>query len=541
VSHEIVKYLLPFSTLSQNRSQPFTEECERAAIFCLAELERFKGGKLVGRQPPEKLIFMAKISYPFWIVTIDETSFFFDGLGTTSHTITYPSIPDVKSFLENLNRSSKTRQTYMNFLSDNANYFQHSTNDEKKVIDGLITDPELLNELSEYLAEATMVKTPLPTIVFVSPSIDDSLVFSLSQELRRLKSKFEQEITLLYAGMKLLNEKTEGFIRSMRMEIEQIRSKFDKEIKKYEASKAKEIDKIRQEYTEKIAGISKDSEEKLLTLRKEKIKLEKTKDQLTSEINRCDLEIKSCAIEKDGVGESRWKEKRDQFKRELSEIEKRLKEVNKEIDEIKNEKKLEIFELKSECEKKVKETTKDIVEIESSRDAQIQIYTEEMEKLEELTSNLISQIEKPVKIRETSITEFEKLGVKHPDNKNALIYMPFYLVCYQSETRKRYVSFPPSIVNSVGFAVKFKGAFGKAKIKQLLQPRSQKIVSLLAKFPILMEQNAVFNKEMNEACMKANLLQKPNMVESIKEGLEMLKEEGWFSEKECESFSRILT
>jgi hypothetical protein len=46
---------------------------------------------------------------------------------------------------------------------------------------------------------------------------------------------------------------------------------------------------------------------------------------------------------------------------------------------------------------------------------------------------------------------------------------------------------------------------------------------------------------MNEACTKANLMQTKNSCESIKEGLEMLKEEGWFSEKEYESFSQMLT
>jgi len=540
LSQEIVKYILPFSTLSPNRSQPFTEACERAAVFCLAELERFKGGKLVGRQPPEKLIFMAKVGYPLWLISFDETSLFFDGLGTTSHTMTYSLIPDVQGFLENLNRSSKTRQNYMNFLSDNANYFQSSTSEEKRVIDGLITDPELLNTLSEYLIEANQIKKPTPEIVFVSPSIDESLVFSLEQELRRLKTKLEEEINMLYTSMKLLNEKTEDFIRGMRSEIEQVKLKFNKEIEKFKASKAKEIEGIRKEYDEKIAEISEDTEEKLFGLQKEKIKLEKTKEQLTSEIDHCDLEIKSCAIEKDGVGESKWKEKRDQLKRELSEIESELKDVNKDIEEVKNEKKLKIFELKSECEAKVKETTKDIVEIESSRDAQIHIYTEEMEKLEELTSNLISQIDKLVKLREASLAEFEKLGVKQQDKKNALIYIPFYFVCYQSETRKRYVCFPPSTVNNVGFGVKFKGAFGKAKIRQLLQPRSQKIASLLNKFPIIMEQNAVFNRDMNEACVKANLLQKSSVLESIKEGLQILKEEGWFSEKEYESFSKNL-
>jgi len=57
----------------------------------------------------------------------------------------------------------------------------------------------------------------------------------------------------------------------------------------------------------------------------------------------------------------------------------------------------------------------------------------------------------------------------------------------------------------------------------------------------LMEKNAVFDREMNEACVEADVLRTKNLRESIKRGLEKLREEGWFSEKECESFSQSLS
>ncbi|RLI20347.1 hypothetical protein DRO45_03875, partial [Candidatus Bathyarchaeota archaeon] len=86
-----------------------------------------------------------------------------------------------------------------------------------------------------------------------------------------------------------------------------------------------------------------------------------------------------------------------------------------------------------------------------------------------------------------------------------------------------------------------KGALGKVKIKHLLQPRSKKMVSLLNKFPALMEQNAVFKREMDEACVKANILRTESMLESVRIGLERLKKEGWFSDKEYEAFNKLLT
>jgi hypothetical protein len=145
------------------------------------------------------------------------------------------------------------------------------------------------------------------------------------------------------------------------------------------------------------------------------------------------------------------------------------------------------------------------------------------------------------KLREASIAEFDKLGVQQKRRKTALIHMPFYLICYQSEQRKRYSCFSPSTVNSISLSVKFKAALGKSKIKRLLEPRFKTLVSFLNKFPRLMEQNAVFDREMNEACVEADVLRTKKLRESIKTGLEKLREEGWFSEKECESFSQSLS
>jgi len=536
-----IKSIIPFSALSENRKEPFAKKIERAAIFCLAELERAKGGGLVLKQPPEKLAFIAEVCYPFWLVTLDKIGLLFDGLSTTSQTLTYLTIPDIQVFHDNMKRSSKTRQAYMTFLSDNVNYFQVPSNEERKIIDGLITDPEFLDDFTSYLSEAAPIKTSLSNMVTVSPTVDESSITFTMGGLQSLKSKFAEEVNTLYTNMKLLSAKTENFMKTIRDKIKKIEQELSQKIEKCKASVEEQVDEIRKKFDEEVTEYSKKAEEELFSLQHEKIKLEKTKEQLTKEVEHCEAEIKTCAINKDDVGEHRWRDEKNKLKKQLSETETKLKKLDKNLKEVKDEKNLKIFELKSERDAKIKEAMKDLIEIESSRDAKIRIYEEEMEKFEELTSSIIEQIDKLAKLREKSVDEFDKLGVLQKRRKRVLIYMPFYLACYQSESGKRYVYFPLSIVSNVSFSVKFKGALGKAKIKQLLQPRSKKIVSFLNNFPLLMEQNAVFNREMSEACAKANLTQTKKSRESIKEGLEMLKEEGWFSEKEYESFSQMLT
>jgi len=538
--NKYTKLLLPYATLSENRREPFTKEMERSAIFCFAELERTKGGGLIIKQPTEKLAFIAEVCYPFWLIPWGELSLLFDGLSTTAYTLTYKVIPNVKAFMENAERSLTTREAYMAFLSDDVNYFQISNNEKEMVIPSLITDPNLLENFTLYFSEATQVKALSSDMVVLSPTIDELTVSSIKQELENLKSKFEEEVNILYRSMKLLNTTTGNFIKTIRSEIKAVKEEFTEEIKKCESTTMQKVDQIRKEYDKQLTKLSKNFEKKILPLHQKKIKFEKTKEQTLKRIEQSQVEVKTCVVNKDVVGERKWKEAIRESKEDLSELEAKVRELDAKIKETEDEKSLEIFKLRSECETKVEEAKEDLLEIEASRDAKIQLHKQEMEKMEELTSTIIEQIDKMAKLREATLAEFKKLGIKQKRRKWVLIYMPFYLVCYQSESKKRYVHFPPSVVSSVGFSVKLKGALGKVKIRRLLVPRFKTIVSLLNKFPLLIEQSAVFEREINEAGAQVDILKTRFMRELVRNGLEQLREEGWFSEKEYKAFNQKL-
>jgi hypothetical protein len=91
-------------------------------------------------------------------------------------------------------------------------------------------------------------------------------------------------------------------------------------------------------------------------------------------------------------------------------------------------------------------------------------------------------------------------------------------------------------VNSVKLSVRLKGALGVMRIKQLFSPRSTAIASFLNRFPLMMEEDAAFEREVSEAASKLDLLKVKDSKETIRNGLETLKEEGWLSEKEYASF-----
>jgi hypothetical protein len=541
VQRRIEKTILPFVTLSQTDTEPLMKNAERAAVFCLAESNRNKGGGFFKKQPPEKLLFITEVHYPFWVFPFGDFTLLFDGLNVASHSIAYSALPGLRVFKDDMSIQSETRQMYVTFLSNHLNYFQGSDNEETKVIEGLITDEEFLRDFLSYLKEATITEASVVDSVLISPFNDEAAIQSIVQGIEKSRSKFVEEASELNEIIKLLNLKTQEFLTILRGEVKETEARFSKQIEKAKASLENETSRINKEYAEKVTEISTKFEQEIVTLQKELITLEKTKEQIAAEIEHCEAEIKTATVNKDDTTVQKWREKRNELKKELPATLTKIKEFEEKIAEIEENKKTAIFQLKSDTDAKIKEAAKDLVELESSRDAEVKIYQGEMEKLEELTSTIIGHVDQMAKMRDVTIAEFDRLGIQQKDINSQLVYMPFYLVCYQLGGNKRYTFFAPSFVGSVSLGAKLRGAIGKGKISQLLQPRSKKIISILNKFAVLLEENIVFSREINEACRKANLLEATNLRESIKTGLKKLTEDGWLSEEECAASNSIIT
>ena len=132
------------------------------------------------------------------------------------------------------------------------------------------------------------------------------------------------------------------------------------------------------------------------------------------------------------------------------------------------------------------------------------------------------------------------MGALERRRKNALVYLPVYFVCYETEVGKRYVVYPPSYVGSMGIKTKLKGVFGAGKMKSFLQSRSQAIADLLDQLVYLTQENPVFEKEITEAGIKANILRTTESQVGIKRGVTELRDKGWISENEVQVLSQHL-
>ena len=540
IGSDVKQFLLPFSVLSENRKEPFTPDLEIAAVFSLAELDRGKGGGFFSKRPEEKMAFIAKICYPLWLFPWSKTALIFDGLNRSKYTLPYAVVPDAKDFIENLKSSSKTRETHFAFLSDHMNYFQTPVTEKAVIINGLITEPEFLSAFDSYRSEAMAIEVQPLKVALLSPTIDKSSISSILQELMRLHSSFKRDVEGLYKCMKFINEATQHYTKALRSKAKAVKEEFGVKINAQEELVAPKINRLKEHYNHQLIQSKKSFARKRLPVQKTKVKLEKSKERALAKIERYKLEAKSCAERDNYVGEEKWKEKANQTKKELSEIEDQLKKTEKELDDLEERKSLEIFNLRSELEAKTKEAQQPLLDLESSRDAEILICQQEIEELEKQTKLILDQVGRTVKLRETSIEHFAKLGVKRDSELKgiALFYVPFYIACYETKSKKRYLILPPSEANTFGLSTKLKSALGKAKIKQLLVPRFESITSLMDEIQVLAQQNAMFEAEIREGGERTNILNTSSMRESIQKGLEYIRKEGWLSEKEHQALSQ---
>jgi hypothetical protein len=533
-------FVLPFSTVSENRKEPFTADLEAATVFSLAEIGRTKGSGLISKHPEEKLAFIAKIGYPLWLFPWSEATFVFDGLHRSNYTLRYAVIPDVNTFIEDLKSGSKTRETYLAFLSDSITYFQTPVTEKSVVVNGLITDPDFLAEFESHRHEAIEIEDEIASVELLSPIIEESTISAIFKELEYLHSSFKREVEKLYKCMKFLNRATRHYSHSLRHKAHTLKEEFNVKITAQEELISPKVFHLKEDYDHKIIKSSRTFESQHLHLQKTKVKLEKALEGALANIEHCKMEAKTCEEKDDSVGEKKWKEKSRNTKKELSEIEDRLKDTEKKLTELEEQKSLEIFNLRSELEAKIKEFRQPLQDLESSRDAEVILYKEEIDKLEQNTQLILNQLDRIIKLREANIANFAKIGVKKGSERREvmLFYVPFYAICYESESKKRYFFLPPSEANTIGFSTKLKSALGKAKIKQLLVPRFYAMLSLTDNLQVLAQESTVFETELKELGENANILNKNSLLERVKKGLGSIRTEGWISEKEHQALSQ---
>ena len=281
---------------------------------------------------------------------------------------------------------------------------------------------------------------------------------------------------------------------------------FDKKIKKVKPKVMAKIKKIQEKRDEEVTRISKKYSRKLGSLHQNRVRIERTLNRFSTDIERIEADIKSCRNNKDEAREFQLSKKFDEIKKKLPVLNKEIKDIDREIENVEDAKKIEVSRARTKPDDSIEEAMKSLHDIEAAKEARVRLKQQEMAALEDMTSSIIKQIDAMMKAKETALNEIDIIGAQEKRRKEAIVYLPVYFVCYETEVGKRYVIYPPSTIGSMCIKTKLKGVFGAGKMQSFLQSRSEIIAALLDRLVDLIQENPVFEKEITEAGLKANIL-----------------------------------
>jgi hypothetical protein len=536
----VKRFILPFS--SERTREPFSSEVEAAAVFAFAEFERNKGGGLILKQPEENLVGLSKIGFPLWLFPKNETTVVFDGLENFSYSISYAQMPSAQGFLESLDANSTPREKYVVFLSDQGNYFQRSLGEKKINLRGLIADPEFKNELSIYRKQALEVTDQtFADLAFLPPLLEEATINSMLNELEKLQASLREDAEKLPEILRFINRTTSQYVTEINYDSEAVKEEADAKIKAQEEIVNPQIAKLNSEYKHKIKNVTENFDHELENLYKLRTKTRKLIESDEEKNKQYQREAKAQAQKNHAIYEKRWKEKSREMGKELSGLKKELKTVEKNIKVLTSQKISEVSKLNFELNAEVKLARQPLVVLAAARDAKMQIFKQEKEKLMRLEKPVVEGIYRNIQLREKIASNFEVVGFKDRQLKaSALLYIPFYMVCFEAGHSRRYLILPPSTISPVDFSAKLKGAFGMSKIRNLLSPRFNAVTALISKVQVLINQNSIFEGQLGDLAEKNNFLKTKVFRDNAAKGLVYLKHEGWLSDKEQQELNKRL-
>jgi hypothetical protein len=531
--------ILPFIEEGKDRKKPFTYQMEIASILCLAEAKRRKKPGVLGSQP-EKISYISKLYYPFWAVPLDNEAFFVDGLGINNTNINYKIPLESEIYLKQLEKAKESRDIQLILQRSHKDTFKNFIAEIQIPILGLLTDRELVSTLPEYAKQGKKTLKEMEEHTFIRSKLNENLVLEIAEKISLLNKKINEEINSL--------EKTANILRE---EMQQIEEKIQGEIEELEKNYEIKLATLREEVEKKIEALTKEKEEiiqKITKLREEELKpLIKEKQKNEIELKRLKKEEESLKRRKDlkktgntyeililenKIQENKNKILLEKGKSEL--ISTFIEQFKKEIDTL-------LQKLSEDYEKKIDDEKNRILQLEALRDQEITSKQNELNEFHVLIDNMISMVEALIAEKQIEETRLKELTVPLTLETPTLLYIPFYLIKFETEKKSRYHAKTPSIaIGHAGIIRKIQKTLRRfsleARINHLLHSRSRILDKLIAStFIETLEKDKTLERNISNTARNNNLIKKTDLKEVLTKGLQELRDEEWIKIEEKEA------
>lgn len=513
-------------------------DMEVAAVLLLADAE-------IGKTPLSetgKMLFISKLHYPLWLIPWENLSLLMDGLGIISAPIKCQKIPDVSLFIEDVERGISNRAQFWFSIEKHKKTFADFTGEAEFKIEALISERDLLSDISNYVSEAAPARLDEKTsALLIPPKLDAQAAAEQARLLLDLQRQAFSEISCLEYAEELLREAVGIHGRMIRREIDFIRKLYDEEISRIRPSVDMRVNRLLREMDAKIAGIKKTFKRETEAKERERERHEHKLQNL--EVQRADFRRKRdfCKRKKDRIGLARWEHKIQICENRIRELKKKISDLTEYIRENSRQSQAAIEEVRRIYQEQIEKEKSRIYNFENQREERVESKQREMEALEREANQIISQIQGLIRRKREWMKEIRNLAIPLHVEDATLICLPLYLIGYQSEGKTDLQILPPlKIASPKGVAKTLRktllGFTRASKLKIFMHPRSEALSGMLnSALKEKARSDEDFSKVLYQTASSANILTSQNLRETLIEGLEKLKIGGWIGQGEADA------
>lgn len=536
---------LPFIVKTQGEKESLTYTAEVAYMTCMAEMQRKKASFL--RDAPEKLVLLAKLYYPLWLVPVETQSVVVDGLGALAYKFSFKEPSSVGQFIEELKRNSVSPDQFMDVLEKYAVKISELESEVTMEFKALISNRELLALLVDYFKSGQPPSEENLSKALVPMEVDDDEAVKTGKSVINCLRTILADVKSVEYALSVLKEAAVFHKNAANMEVELLKEKCESEVAAVKPEVDKKIKKLIQKRDRALVCLQRSADKKVVTLerkrehymrklqnvekRKEVAERRKLREKKTSRSALGTYEVEKC-------------------EREIGSIKKEVRAIDEAIDKIKKETAQSIKNLEEEHRKAITQEEAKIAQIVAAYQAKIGAKQKRIEEITKQTAvltvkldNIIDELKQNGNVLRRQVEVDYRLD---DPEKPTLVLLPVYLTKYLKEKEERFLLFSPMAVSEEGGVLtglrKIITFNSDPKIKGLTRPISKRLHDMLTEnLTGRMQTDIEFKSKINTLGRNNNLIDTDEFSEILNVGLDELVERRLMTADEAQDMCRRIS
>jgi hypothetical protein len=530
--------ILPFIAGAVDQKEDLSYQAEIACVAFLAE-SQIKRARFL-RDKTEKIAFITKIYYPFWIAPIGNECIIIDGLKNTTHEFVFQEPTKTTAFIEELKKNSVSPQNFIETLQAQTEVAKNFTSKVQCTFPSLLADSDLLSFFVENLKNDTFRSEKSEERAQIPADTDWKIAAITKRALVNCLRTIQADAKGLKYALAIVREQTDYHRNALTNEIAVLKEKCQQEIAALKPKIDKNLKRLIQKRDTTLAALQKVIDRKMATLDKKHEKLmrrlqtvEQRKDAAQQRVNKAKKRSSSAGV---------FSLKK--YEKDIDKTRKEIKAISDEIEELKRE-------ANSKQRLKEEEFQENIAQEESKLTQISGFYTAKTNAKQKLFDYMVRQTADINTSLESQIDELKRDGnalrsqvtidwKTETTDELILAQIPVYLVKHtRSEEERLSLISPLTITEETRVLNELKKLLTlnpEPRLKTILQTANKKLdETLITNVLERSKRDAEFKIRVNEICRVNNLVEQNSFAATLNEGLDEIEKRGWMTPQEAQT------